>query len=347
VFLAVLALLALPPVEEAAAVTFQGQITTNRGCLETGQSPVFAVGEPVKVSFRIASDSYPAANTKVFVYFPNNTVSELSFGSLATNQTYAYITNAGPPTGTHRLQLRAQASVSTTTDDCSFTVVATPMTVTPGPTRTPTPTVGPSTPTPGGTLSATISTDRGCLEAGQNPIYRIGDSIVVSFRFDSNVPQFVQGTLFDILPNGFVNVIGLGLVPSGATRAFGARIDGPLGVEHLQLKGRVAGGTVAVGNCSFTVVMNGGATRTPTPTRSPAKTRTPTATATATRTPVPTSSNACVSCSGSGPATADDLVTLVRIAFGELPIDACPSGDIDHDGEITLTDVIIVLAACS
>ena len=54
---------------------------------------------------------------------------------------------------------------------------------------------------------------------------------------------------------------------------------------------------------------------------------------------------------GNGRVTIDELVTLVRIALGTSSVSACEPGDVDHDGRITVDEVIEALtlawtAAC-
>jgi hypothetical protein len=45
-------------------------------------------------------------------------------------------------------------------------------------------------------------------------------------------------------------------------------------------------------------------------------------------------------CDGSGDVTVDELVTMVNIALGALPVSACLAGDVDGSGQVTVDEVI-------
>ncbi len=67
-----------------------------------------------------------------------------------------------------------------------------------------------------------------------------------------------------------------------------------------------------------------------TPTRTPSPTRTPRA---------PT--GACAAdCGGDGAVTVDELIVMVNIALGVVPIDRCVTGDVDGDGTISISEII-------
>lgn len=38
--------------------------------------------------------------------------------------------------------------------------------------------------------------------------------------------------------------------------------------------------------------------------------------------------------------TVDDIIKMVNIALGTEPLSVCPAGDPDHDGEITINEII-------
>ncbi len=100
------------------------------------------------------------------------------------------------------------------------------------------------------TLKAQITTNRGCLEKGQNPVYFVNDPIIVQFRIDG-VEQALA-TIEDILANGQVRVIFRRLVPGNQTLQLPGKIEPPLGRETLRLTAQ-AGGLIARDECSFTV----------------------------------------------------------------------------------------------
>ena len=89
-------------------------------------------------------------------------------------------------------------------------------------------------------------------------------------------------------------------------------------------------------------------TNSPTPTATVPPTDTPTPTAsstpsrTATASPSPTKIiPACVGdCDASGDVTINELITMVNIALGEVPVSGCLAGDADHSGEITIDEIL-------
>jgi hypothetical protein len=67
----------------------------------------------------------------------------------------------------------------------------------------------------------------------------------------------------------------------------------------------------------------------------------PTPTPSATPTPVVTPTPGCAGdCSGDSLVTVDEILTLVNIALGSLPISACMPGDLNHDNEITVNEIL-------
>jgi hypothetical protein len=72
----------------------------------------------------------------------------------------------------------------------------------------------------------------------------------------------------------------------------------------------------------------------------------PESTPTATSTPTPTATQnptlvVCVgNCDGSAAVTVDELIRGVNIALGILPLDACPSFDINGTGDVTVAELI-------
>lgn len=255
-----------------AAAPLVPAITTNRGCIETGQSPTFDVGESIALAFEADSQTFPTVLATVFDFLTDGSIKGFGLGSIATNRTRTLIGSIAPPAGTERVQLRVRSlsGVMVTSDSCSFLVLARP---TPTPRLTPTP-----LPTPvAGDLRVQISTNRGCIETGQTPTFTLGSRILLTFEIDSQTFHSAQATLFDLLPNEHVNGFGLGTLPTNQARQLVAQITPPLGTESVQLRARsFTGAMVTSDPCSFVV----SATSVPTPTR-PA----PTATATATPTP--------------------------------------------------------------
>ena len=169
-------------------------------------------------------------------------------------------------------------ATATATSTATTTSTATP-------TNTPTVNTTPPTVTPAAALQPHITTDRGCEETGQHPTFTVGEPITVSFDIASGVVSQAQATLFDILDNGFVNVVSFGFVATNQPHTFHATVAPPLGVEVLKLRASAFGVPSASTFCSFSVVPV--PTRTRTPTRTATRTPTnpiPVATATATPT---------------------------------------------------------------
>jgi hypothetical protein len=84
-------------------------------------------------------------------------------------------------------------------------------------------------------------------------------------------------------------------------------------------------------------------TATPVPSDTPASTVTATITAsvTAIATATATARPVCAGdCDGSGDVTISELIALVRVALGQLPITACPAGNPDGDLQLTISEIL-------
>lgn len=264
---------------------FDLQLTTSRGCLESGQHPVYVVGESLTMIFRIGSTAVSSASATLIDRLPDGRVGIISFGQVATNRGLAFGARVSLPTGVEQLELKASApGVATARRYCSFIVVAstTPRpTMTPRATATPQATRTPSNTPVAGALTALIRTSRGCQQTGDDPVFAVGEIIPISFSASSSTGANALMSIVDILPNGFTNQFSFGVLSTNVTYRFRGRIAPPTGIESLQLRARLASGLSATNTCSFRVV-NGAV---PTATRS--TTATPSATATATATPTP------------------------------------------------------------
>ena len=75
-------------------------------------------------------------------------------------------------------------------------------------------------------------------------------------------------------------------------------------------------------------------TETPTPTDTPSPTETPSATFT------PTPQPCAGDCDGSGEVTVDEILLLVNVALGNMPLQACASADTDGSGVIEITEIL-------
>jgi hypothetical protein len=275
------------------------QLTTTRGCLETGEHPVYAVGESITVTFRIDSATVHHAAATLFDILPNGRVGVIESGRFSTNQTRTIAARVAPPTGVEQLLLKAGAPwMRATRRSCSFVVAAGPTpTATSTPPTTATPTSTPSAPatvtasaSPGAGLSAEIRTNRGCIETGEHPVFVLGESILVSLRINSTGASKAHASILDVLPNGFVKAFSFGFLRTNVTYQFRGRIARPTGVEALHLRARAYRFQSAIDRCSFLVVGAPPATPTGTPssTAPPVPTETPTQTPTDTPTEAPT-----------------------------------------------------------
>lgn len=272
-------------------------LTTSRGCLETGQSPTFQVGEVVQVVFRIGSSTQNTANARLFDILPDGRIGVFSFGSLQTNVVYSFNAKVAPPTGIEQLLLTAKTPDGMVGQrSCSFNVVANA----PSPTRTATGGTPPNTPTvtptPATSLTGSIRTNRGCLEDGDAATFAIGQPISVFFRVNSTMVTQAQVAVADILANGSTQVFNFGTLPTNTGFTFRGTVAPPTGDETLELRARQFGqATVNLDRCTFHVVSSLPPTatrtfftRTRTPTRTPTRTRTSVPSSTPTPTPTAT-----------------------------------------------------------
>ncbi|MFN8644993.1 MAG: hypothetical protein U0802_26220, partial [Candidatus Binatia bacterium] len=77
-------------------------------------------------------------------------------------------------------------------------------------------------------------------------------------------------------------------------------------------------------------------TRTPTPTRNATGTASPTSTG-----PPSTPGGTCAGdCNGDGTVPIAELIQVLNVVFGELPLAQCPAADVDGDATLTIGDVI-------
>lgn len=270
--------------EAATSSNLYPRVTTNHGCIETGDAATFAIGDTVIVFLSVGSSTFDHVNATLFAIKPPGFVTAISFGSIATNVPLAFAARVGAPAGVHTLQLRASAGGASSRRSCSFHVVPATTTRTPRPsasaTRTPTPSKTPtatsSTPTTG--LRPSVRTNRGCKETGQDPTFVVGELISVSYGVGSDAVPLAFVTLFDLAPGGNVSVLRNRTVQTNVTYTFKATVAPPTGVETLKLRASATGLPTVTNLCSFTVVRPAVRTRTPTRTATPSPT--PTATPT-------------------------------------------------------------------
>lgn len=103
----------------------------------------------------------------------------------------------------------------------------------------------------------------------------------------------------------------------------------------------------ATGTVTATVTATPTPTATATASHSATPTETTTATATASPSATPSASATPVACAGdcdhSGEVTITDIVTLVNIALESAPVTACPAGNLNGDGQISVDEILAAL----
>lgn len=107
----------------------------------------------------------------------------------------------------------------------------------------------PTAPPPMTGLQAFIRTDRGCQETGENPIYSVGEQIIVSFRVDGVAQALV--TIEDIMDSGERQIVFQQWVAGNQLLQLTGQIVPPTGRETLRLTAQVGQQSV-VSECSFT-----------------------------------------------------------------------------------------------
>ncbi len=106
----------------------------------------------------------------------------------------------------------------------------------------------PPAPLPVTGLQASIRTDRGCQQTGENPIYSVGEQITVSFQVDGAAQAFV--TIEDIMDSGEQQIVFQQIVPGNQLLQLTGQIVPPTGRETLRLTAQVGQQSV-VSACSF------------------------------------------------------------------------------------------------
>lgn len=130
-------------------------------------------------------------------------------------------------------------------------------------------------------LQPRVSTNRGCLEYGDQAIFLVGEPIVIQLRVASSTYDRATSSLFVVRPDHYITGLGLGSLRTNVTYFLGGHVGAPTGVHELLFKA-TADAFVSTASCSFRVVSGQTTprpTRTPTSTRTAVPTRTPTVTA--------------------------------------------------------------------
>jgi hypothetical protein len=113
-----------PSVVTSPSTGLVPHVRTNRGCEETGDNPVFSVGESISVSYGVDSATADLAQIVLFDILPGGFTNVLRNRIILTNNTFSFQATVAPPTGVETLKLRASAFGFTTKNTfCSFVVL--------------------------------------------------------------------------------------------------------------------------------------------------------------------------------------------------------------------------------
>jgi hypothetical protein len=211
---------------------------------------------PTETRTATATRSGTPTRTGTFTRTPSNTpasTSTVTASRSATNTATATRTRTATPTRT---------PTHTATQTRTITLTHTPTaTRTPTASRTVTPTrTSTNTPTP--FLAAQLTTNRGCLETGNNPVFTVGEQATIFFRVDgfSGGMTIAEADveIFDFINGIPVGSFDLGVQPTGQTLGFQVTVTPPTGTETLNLVAEGGQGPlIAEAQCSFQVVSAG------------------------------------------------------------------------------------------
>jgi hypothetical protein len=230
-----------------ATATLTGIATATRTATATLAATATSTASPTATRTNTPAGTNTRTATRTATAPPSPTATRTATSTRTATPTRT-ITATPSPTAT-RTSTRSVTPTRTAT--VTRTATAT-RTVTATPTVTPTRTV---TLTPAPFLSAQISTDRGCIETAQNPVYVVGESLTVLFRIDgfSGGPiAQAAATILDVVNGNPGGSIDLGMQPTGDTLGLAFNVSPPLGTETLVLTAQAAG-LEAQAQCSFSV----------------------------------------------------------------------------------------------
>src|SRR5204863_7138801 len=186
------------------------------------QNPVYQVGENLVVQFRVDGPG-ETAHVVISGVLPSGALVPLFSADVPTNVTIVRpIATIGGALGRRKLEMAAENDYAESNlAECTFTVVAAPT-----------------------VLTAAITTERGSLENGQNPVYQIGENLVVTFRIDG--ADQVNALIEAIFPDGSRAPLFQGAVQGNQsfTRPLG-KIAGALGRRSIRLTATTPDGAVS------------------------------------------------------------------------------------------------------
>jgi hypothetical protein len=195
-------------------------LAIDRGC---GAS--YRIGEPLVISFQVSQDAIVTLRLRM----PDGSGRVL----LANQPVRGGVTNTlqgtvSEPPGSRLLILEAMAGEQHGRAECAFTAVRDAATE----------------------LKAQITTDQGCLEKGQEPVYYLEEPIVVSFRVDGVEQALVR--ILDMTIEG-TRLLLQQTVPGNRDLSFTGVATLPLGLDTLLLQVFIGSVVATEARCSFFV----------------------------------------------------------------------------------------------
>jgi hypothetical protein len=109
----------LPPTAPPPTTGLQAFIRTDRGCQETGENPIYSVGEQITVSFRV--DGVAQALVTIEDIMESGERQIVFQQIVPGNQLLQLTGQIVPPTGRETLRLTAQVGQQSVVSECSFT----------------------------------------------------------------------------------------------------------------------------------------------------------------------------------------------------------------------------------
>lgn len=103
------------------SVGLVARLATDRGCVETGQNPVYFDGDPIEVRYRADGPAGSAVAT-LEDHLPGGAVRTLLRRTIATGLDQVYASRVSPPIGTELLRLTVEAGGFSSEASCSFQV---------------------------------------------------------------------------------------------------------------------------------------------------------------------------------------------------------------------------------
>jgi hypothetical protein len=99
-------------------------IATDRGCLESADNPVYAIGEAIQILYRVNAQATLQAQVVIIDIPPGSGGTVIVDAPHSTNQTFALNATVGPPLGIETVVIQAEAQELFSQSQCSFQVIS-------------------------------------------------------------------------------------------------------------------------------------------------------------------------------------------------------------------------------